>query len=233
MSVATEKCKEQVYKMGLRMGTSGLVTGTWGNISARVPRENLVVISPSGIPYATLQPRDMVVLDMDGRVVEGERKPSTEYRLHLGIYNARPDVQAIMHTHSVFASALAVARKPIPPILEDLAQTVGNGVAVARYARAGTEELARAAVEALENRGAVLLANHGVVGVGRNLEEAFMVCQVVEKSAKVYVWADLVGQPAVLPLEEVEALRDCYLNSYSQVCTRNCPGVIPRPGNSH
>ncbi|MQL51720.1 class II aldolase/adducin family protein [Desulfofundulus thermobenzoicus] len=233
MSVATEKYKEQVYKMGLRMGTSGLVTGTWGNISARVPRENLVVISPSGIPYATLQPRDMVVLDMEGRVVEGERKPSTEYRLHLGIYNARPDVQAIMHTHSVFASALAVARKPIPPILEDLAQMVGNGVAVARYARAGTEELARAAVEALENRGAVLLANHGVVGVGRNLEEAFMVCQVVEKSAKVYVWADLVGQPAVLPLEEVEVLRDCYLNSYSQVCMRNCPGVFPRPGNSH
>ncbi|MDK2888927.1 MAG: L-fuculose-phosphate aldolase [Thermoanaerobacter sp.] len=221
MTVAAEKYKEQVYKMGLRMATSGLVTGTWGNLSARVPRENLVVITPSGLPYATLQVRDMVVLDMNGQVVEGERRPSTEFQLHLAIYRARPDVYAVMHTHSVFASALAVARKPIPPILEDLAQTVGDGVPVASYARAGTEELARAAVEALGNRGAVLLANHGVVGVGRNLEEAFMVCQIVEKSAKVYVWADLVGKPAILPPDEVQALRDSYLNSYSQAAVRN------------
>ncbi|SHE53213.1 L-fuculose-phosphate aldolase [Desulfofundulus australicus DSM 11792] len=221
MTVAVEKYKEQVYKMSLRMATSGLVTGSWGNISARVPREELVVITPSGIPYANLQARDMVVLDLDGRVVEGEKRPSTEFMLHLAIYHARPDVYAVMHTHSVFASALAVARKPIPPILEDLAQTVGNGVAVASYARAGTEELARAAVEALGDRGAVLLANHGVVGVGRNLEEAFMVCQIVEKSAKVYVWADLVGQPAILPAEEVEALRSSYLQGYSLAMVRN------------
>lgn len=230
MTVATEKYKEKVYKTGLRMAASGLVTGTWGNLSARVPRENLVVITPSGLPYAGLQAADMVVMDLDGRVVEGERRPSTEYRLHLAVYRARGDVHAVMHTHSVFASALAVARRPIPPILEDLAQVVGGEVAVARYARAGTDELAAAAVEALGRRGAVLLANHGVVGVGRDLEEALMVCQIVEKSAKVFVWADMVGQPAVLSAEEVTALRDCYLNDYGQPGGRECVGVIPRPG---
>ncbi|WP_051276110.1 class II aldolase/adducin family protein [Desulfovirgula thermocuniculi] len=232
MTVATEKYKEQVFKMAQRMATSGLVTGTWGNLSARVPREDLVVITPSGVPYFLLQPRDMVVLDLEGRVVEGEKRPSTESRLHLAIYRARPDVFAVMHTHSVFASALAVARRPIPPILEDLAQVVGDGVPVAAYARAGTEELARAAVEALGNRGAVLLANHGMVGVGRNLEEAFMVCQIVEKSAKVYLWAELIGQAAVLPAEEVEALRSCYLDEYSREYIKACAGAIPRPGGS-
>ncbi|OAT81286.1 class II aldolase/adducin family protein [Desulfotomaculum copahuensis] len=229
MTVATEKYKEQVYKTGARMAASGLVTGTWGNLSARVTGENLVVITPSGLPYAGLQARDMVVMNLEGRVVEGEKRPSTEYQLHLAIYRARADVNAVMHTHSVFASALAVARRAIPPILEDLAQVVGGSVAVAAYARAGTAELAASAVEALGGHGAVLLANHGVVGVGRNLEEVLTVCQIVEKAAKVFVWADLVGQPAVLPEAEVAALRDCYLTSYGQPGGR-CAGGIPRPG---
>ncbi|MGB9804341.1 class II aldolase/adducin family protein [Desulfofundulus sp.] len=86
MTVAAEKYKEQVYRMALRMATSGLVTGTWGNLSARVPREDLVVITPSGLPYSKLQVRDMVVMDMSGRVVEGEQRPSTEFQLHLAIY---------------------------------------------------------------------------------------------------------------------------------------------------
>lgn len=215
MSIATEKVREQVARYGLRMGACGLVTGVWGNVSARVPKEELFVLTPSGMPYKELIGKDMVVLNMRGEVVDGEHRPSTEYILHLAIYQARPDVNAIMHTHSIYASAMAVARKPIPPILEDLVQMVGGGVPVAPYARAGSPELAKSVARAIDSRGAVLLANHGVVGVGRTLEEAFIVCQIVEKSACVYAWANLVGDAVTLEPEEVKELRDNYLFSYS------------------
>ncbi|MGB9847471.1 MAG: class II aldolase/adducin family protein [Desulfotomaculales bacterium] len=216
MSVAAEKIREQVARYGSRMATAGLVAGTWGNLSARVPKEECIVITPSGLPYNNLTGKDMVVLNMQGEVLEGERRPSTEYMLHLAIYRARPDVNAILHTHSIYASALAVVRKPIPPILEDLVQMVGGGVPVAPYARAGTKELARVAAETLGSLGAVLLANHGVVGVGRTLEEALVVCQIVEKSACVYLWSRLAGDSHVLPPEEVKELREVYLSSYGQ-----------------
>lgn len=222
MSIAAEKVREQVARYGIRMASCGLVTGTWGNISGRVPKEELFVVTPSGLPYSELAGKDMVVLNMQGEVVEGEHRPSTEYLLHLAIYRVRPEVNAIMHTHSIFASALAVARKPIPPILEDLVQMVGGGVPVAPYARAGTPELAKVAAETLGPLGAVLLANHGVVGAGRTLEEAFIVCQLVEKSACVYAWANLVGDAVLLASEEVKALRDNYLSSYSQNLTAVC-----------
>ncbi|MBC7324008.1 MAG: class II aldolase/adducin family protein, partial [Moorella sp. (in: Bacteria)] len=147
----------------------------------------------------------------------------SEYMLHQAIYRARPEVNAVMHTHSIYASALAVTRKPVPPILEDLVQMVGGGVPVAPYARAGTPELARVAAETLGSLGAVLLANHGVVGVGRTLEEAFIVCQIVEKAACVYIWACLAGEAAALPPEEVKILRDHYLLSYGRHLLREAP----------
>lgn len=216
MSIAEEKAKEQVVKMGRSMSVAGLVTGTWGNLSMRVPKNNHIVITPSGMPYGTLQVRDMVVLDMTGRVIDGERKPSTEYLMHVAIYRERPDVHAIMHTHSVYASAMAVARKPIPPILEDMAQLVGGAVSVAEYGRAGTQALANLTVRALGQCNAVLLANHGLVGVGRTLEEVMQVCQIVEKSAQVYIWAELIGTPMILPAMEVKFLRENFLAHYGQ-----------------
>ncbi|SFR01122.1 class II aldolase/adducin family protein [Desulfoscipio geothermicus] len=216
MSVTAEKVKEQVLKTGLRMAGSGLVAGTWGNITARVPGEHIFVVTPSGIPYDAMSKTDLVVVDGGGRVIEGERRPSTELKLHLAVYNARPDAGAIVHTHSVYASALAVAGKPLPPILEDQVQLAGDEVPVARYARAGTSNLAAVAVEALGQNNAVLLANHGLVGIGRTVEEAFTVCQVVEKAARVYTLAELLGRAAIIPPGEVVALRDAYLTAYGQ-----------------
>lgn len=216
MSIAEEKAKEQAVKMGRSMSVAGLVTGTWGNLSMRVPKNNHLIITPSGMLYSVLQVRDMVVLDMTGRVIDGDRKPSSEYLMHVAIYRDRPDVHAIMHTHSVYASAMAVARKSIPPILEDLAQLVGGAVPVAEYARAGTQDLANLVVRALGKCNAVLMANHGLVGVGRTLEEAMQVCQIVEKSAQVYMWAELIGTPVILPAQEVDVLRNNYLEHYGQ-----------------
>ncbi len=216
MTVAVEKTKEQVLKIAARMASAGLVTGAWGNVSARVPGEHLYVITPSGIPYDAMDKMDLVVVDGGGQVMEGERRPSTEIKLHLAIYRARDDAGAVMHTHSVFASALAVAGKPLPPVLEDQVQLAGGEVPVARYARAGTGNLAAAAVEALGQANAVLLANHGLVGLGRSVEEAYQVCLVVEKAAQVYAWASLLGGAAVIPPDEVRALREMFLTSYGQ-----------------
>lgn len=207
ISVTAEKAKDLVLKAGVKMAGAGLVIGAWGNISQRMKKENLVVITPSGMPYCCLKMADIVVVDMEGRVVEGERRPSTEYLMHLEIYKKRWDVDAIVHTHSIYASSLAVARLPIPPILEDMVSLVGGEVPVTEYARAGTGELARAAAEKFDRSNAVLLANHGVVGVGNNLEEALMVCHIVEKAAQVYILSRTIGHPYVLPESDVALLR--------------------------
>ena len=216
MNLLAEKAREQVARAGVRMARAGLVLGTWGNVSCRVAREDLVVVTPSGMAYDALQPRDIVVVDLDGNLVEGERRPSTELALHLAIYRARPDVKAVMHTHSVFASAMAVAQLPVPPVVEDVAQIVGGVVPVAEYAPAGSLELAAKVVNALGQGNAVLLANHGMVGVGGSLEEAFNVCQIVEKAAQIYLWASLAGTPVILEEDEVQTLRQGYLVTYGQ-----------------
>jgi len=211
-----ERVKEQIVKTGARMAAAGLVTGSWGNLSARLPGESLYVITPSGIPYDVIDKTDLVVVDGAGRIIEGVRKPSTELLLHTAIYSAFPQVGAIVHSHSIYASALAVAGKTLPAILEDQVQLVGGAVPVARYARAGTADLAAASVEALGQSKAVLLANHGLVGVGSTVEEAYQVCLVVEKTSQVYILAELIGQAAVIPPGDVAAVRESFMTGYGQ-----------------
>jgi len=216
MAAAAEEIKEQVLAIGASMAAAGLVTGAWGNISARLPGESLYVITPSGIPYDVIGKTDLVVVDDAGRIIEGDRKPSTELLLHTAIYSAFSQVGAIVHSHSIYASALAVAGKTLPAILEDQVQLVGGAVPVARYARAGTADLAVASVEALGQSKAFLLANHGLVGVGRTVAEAYQVCQIVEKTAQVYIFAQFIGQAVIIPPEDVAAVRESYLTGYGQ-----------------
>ena len=159
-----EETRRAVVEAGLKMIKSHLVVGTWGNISARVKGEELVAITPSGIDYDMITPEDIVVLDFEGNVVDGEKKPSIEYNMHIEVYKQRPDVNAVVHTHSEFCTAMAIARKPIPPAAEDLVQIVGGEVRVSEYKFPGSKELGYAAVKALEGRNAVLLANHGCLG---------------------------------------------------------------------
>lgn len=206
----------KVVKKGIELLTANLTVGTWGNISCRVPGESLIVISPSGLTYESLVPEDIVVLDLEGNIINGLRKPSVELPLHLAIYNAREDVQAIVHTHSAYATAMAVARKEIPAAVEDLVQIVGGNVRVNEYAHPGTKELGINTVKALEGRNAVLLANHGMLGVGRDLDEAFRVCQIVEKSAHIVLLAQLMGRVIPLSHADVDGMRNFYLDAYGQ-----------------
>lgn len=208
--------RKRVVEKGMQILSSNLTVGTWGNISSRIPKEDYIAITPSGMNYDQLLPEDIVILDLEGNKITGAHKPSTELPLHLEIYNARNDVQAIVHTHSPYATAMAVARREIPGAVEDLVQIVGGNVRVNEYAMPGTKQLGINTVKAMEGRNAVLLANHGMLGVGRDLEEAFRVCQVVEKSAQIVILAQLIGGVVELTQDDIDGMRDYYLNSYGQ-----------------
>lgn len=210
------KAKERVAKFCKKISESNLMIGTWGNLSRYLPEEQQVVITPSGIAYDDIKPHMMVVLNMAGEVVDGELNPSSELKLHLAIYKARPDLRAIMHTHSAYASALAVSGVPIPPIMEDMAAIIGNQVPVAAYALAGSEQLSINAVRAMKDKKAVLLANHGVIGVGDCLQEAMNVCLMVERCAQVYFMARQVGTPRTLSPADVATVRQFYISEYGQ-----------------
>jgi len=210
------KTRKNVVEKGIEIIAQNLTVGTWGNISSRVPGENCIAITPTGMNYDTLVPEDIVVVDLIGNIVSGNRKPSIEVPLHLSIYKAREDVQAIVHTHSAYATAMAVARKEILGAVEDLVQIVGGNVRVNEYALPGTEQLGINTVKALEGRNAVLLANHGMLGVGRDLDEALKVCQVVEKSAQIVLLAQLMGGAVELSQGDIDGMRNFYLQVYGQ-----------------
>ena len=212
----TSKTKAEILAIGCAMLDKGLVAGTWGNISARIEGTQYIAVTPSGKGYREITADDIVVVDINGIIIEGSYKPSSELPLHLAIYQARPDVQAIIHTHSVFASACAVAHKSIPPIIEDLVQLAGGSVDVATYALPGTDMLAQNVVAALAGKNAVLLANHGVVGCGQSLAEGMMACELVEKAAQIFIYANQIGGAQVLSNDDVEVMHKFYVEYYRQ-----------------
>lgn len=209
--------RNELLEAAQRMVSTGLVTSVWGNVSARVPGTNLVAVTPSGVEYETMTADMLPLVDLDTeQVVDGKLKPTSELPLHLAVYRAREDVLGVMHTHSVYASAFSVAHKEIPPLIEDMAQVVGGSVSVAKYALPGGPELAKYVIKSLGQKSAVLMANHGVVGVGPTVAEALRVCMIVEKGAQIYAIAKQIGSPVLLSHEDVEWLRDKYKNYYGQ-----------------
>jgi len=159
-------------------------------------------------------PTDITVIDNLGKVIDGQLRPSSEMPLHLAVYKARPDIAAIVHTHSIYASACAVAHKEIPPMIEDMVQVIGGTVAVARYALPGTEELAINTANSLADKNGVLLANHGVIGCGRSLGEALTACELIEKAARIYIYSMAFGGPCILNDSDVAVMHKHYLTHY-------------------
>ena len=197
--------REEVARVARQMISSGLVTGTSGNVSARTPEGN-VLITPSGLDYGQLEPDDVVLVDLEKNVLEGALEPSSETPMHTGIYRARPQVDAVVHTHSRFATTLACLGLEIPPVHYMLTTLSQDGrIPLAPYATYGTEELAGYASESLgESRNACLLQNHGTITVGESAEEAFSRTVVLEEMAEVYYRARLAGEPVFLSPEQVE-----------------------------
>ena len=211
-----EQAQEAVIQAVKEMVSSKLVASTWGNVSARIDNTDLIVITPTGIDYNSLDAKDLAVIDFDGRQLAGRHRPSSEQHLHIALLKNRLDIHAVMHTHSVFASAFSVIREPIPPIIEDMVQIAGGHIPVAPYFLPGTQELADGVVQTIGDLYGVLMSNHGFVGVGRSAHEAFKVCLVVEKAAQIYYYARTMAMPHIISDDHVDIMRTEYLQIYSK-----------------
>ena len=189
--------REAVVRYGRKLITAQLTTGSGGNLSVCNRERALVAIKPSGVDYFDLTPEDVVVLDLDGRIVEGRLRPSSESGFHLGLLRSRADISAVVHTHSVYATTLACLGWELPPV-HYLVGYSGDKVPIAPYATFGTPELAKHIVRAMGSYNACLLANHGMVAVANNLATAFAVAEQIELVARIYYQARSVGEPRIL-----------------------------------
>lgn len=201
--------RREVVRFGNRMVAAGLTSGTGGNLSVRNPQENLVAVGPSGVPYDEVTPERVAVVDPDGAMVEGDDKPSSEFRFHLAIYEKRPEVRAVVHTHSPYATTMACLHWEIPAV-HYMVGLAGKRVSVAPYATFGSEELARNVADALGDRNAVLLANHGLVAVGRDMPAAFAVAEEIEFVARIYFQTRCVGIPPIIPESEMDRVLEKF-----------------------
>ena len=179
--------KKLLVEAGQKMYNSHLTVETWGNISVCDRQENLVYITPSGMNYCTVTEDDMVIVNMKGEQMEGIRKPSIEKPMHIAVYNARPDVSAVIHAHPIYSTAFSSMGDDIPLIHDEAAQTLGDTVRTAEYALPGSAEIAENCIKALGSKAnACLLRSHGSICVGRNIENCFKVAMVLEMVAQIY-----------------------------------------------
>lgn len=211
-----KELREKVIEIALKAQKEKLIPLTMGNFSARDKKTGYICITPSGMEYEKLTASDIVVLDSEGNVIDGERKPSIEAPLHCAVYRRRMDVFGVAHTHSVFATAWAACNESIPVVVAELAALIGGPVECAIYKPMGSLELAETAAIRLKDRHAILLANHGVLAVGPDIESAFANAVVVEEGAKIAYYAKQIGVMSLIPEEECKALRKTTLEKYGQ-----------------
>ncbi|MDG2334359.1 MAG: class II aldolase/adducin family protein [Myxococcota bacterium] len=193
-----QQIKNSVLSTAREMIAGGLVEGTAGNLSARLDAER-VILTPASLSYKTMDCSDLVITDLKGKVLEGTRQPTTEMALHLTCLANHADIAAVVHCHPVYASMFAVNREPIPSLIEEFDIHVGGDVPVADYQETGSQALATEVSRHLDERGAVLMANHGLLCVGKDLEDALSVALLVERTAKIVWGARLIGKPLALP----------------------------------
>ena len=192
-----------------RLLREGLVEGTAGNLSARTEDGN-VLLSPTSLAYETMTPDDLALCDLAGNVLAGARRPTTEQALHLAVLRAYPELGAVIHSHAKFATMFAVAREPIPCVIEEFQIYVGGEVAVANYALTGSDALGEECAKHLAQRGAVLMANHGLLAAGRDLAQAYHVTALVERTAEIVWGARLLGRVEPLPQETLAKFAPVY-----------------------
>jgi L-ribulose-5-phosphate 4-epimerase len=211
-----EGLRQRVIDVALKAQREKLIPLTMGNFSARDKVTGYICITPSGMEYEKLTTSDIVIMNVDGNVVEGRRKPSIEAPLHCAVYRRRGDVFGVSHTHSVFATAWAACNESIPVVVAELAALIGGPVECAIYKPMGSLELAETAALRLKDRHAILLANHGVLAVGHDIEASFANAVVVEEGAKIAFYARQIGVMRLIPEEECKSLRKNTLEKYGQ-----------------
>lgn len=211
-----EALRQKLWQLHLELPKNNLVTWTSGNVSARDPETGYVVIKPSGVHYADLQPEHMVIVDLGGNCVEGDLKPSSDTASHLYIYRHRPDVYGAVHTHSPYATAFAALGRPIPVFLTAMADEFGGPIPCGGFALIGGEQIGQVVVESIGDSPAVLLKNHGVFTIGPSASAAVKAAVMVEDVART-VWLALqLGQPDEIPPQDVAKLHHRYTHEYGQ-----------------
>ena len=211
-----DELKKLVCELDKELPKRGLVTMTSGNVSGRDPVSGYAVVKPSGVSFEALTPEDMVLVDLNGSVVEGTRKPSVDMPTHLYIYRHRPDVNGIVHTHSNYATSFAALGQPIPAVLTAIADEFGGPIPCGPYCQIGEEEIGQAVVEHIGSSPAILLRSHGVFTIGPTPQAAFKAAVMVEDVAKTVHLAMLRGTPMPIPPEEVERGHRRYVEKYGQ-----------------
>ena len=210
MTMLAESARSEIVETAQSLERRGLLSLTAGNLSARV-EEKLLAITPTGMPYGEIEPRDIVICDLDGHVVDGIRRPSSELPFHSAVLRSRPDAHAVVHTHSPFATTVAVLGHTIPAVHYVVAALELDTVPLVPYCTFGSPELADAITAALSDGGnAALLANHGALALGGDIAHAARSAELLEFLAMVYYRSLAVGDPVVLPAEEIAKVRGQY-----------------------
>jgi len=211
-----EDLKEEVFNAALKLREYGLVTLSGGNVSGRDPETNYIVVTPSGVDYEKLSPKDMVIVDIDGNKIEGDLKPSVDLNDILFIIKHKPEVNAVIHTHSPYASCFAILNEEIPCSITTLANEVGGSVPIAEYAPVLSGETGPSVVKVIGDKRACLLANHGVITVGPSVRNALVAAVMLESAAKSHYLARSIGEPVLLVEPEIKKAREIFLNVYGQ-----------------
>lgn len=211
-----ETLKDELLKLNLELPKNNLVAWTAGNVSARDAETGLVAIKPSGVRYEDLKAGDMVILDLNGKIIEGDLKPSSDTASHLYIYRHRPDVNGIVHTHSRYATAFAAVGRSIPCVLTAMGDEFGGPIPCGGFALIGDEEIGKLVVESIGDSPAVLLKNHGVFTIGKTAQDAVKAAVMTEDVAATVWLAMSLGNPDVIAPEDIKRLHDRYTNVYGQ-----------------
>jgi len=204
--------KKEIVQLCQSLLNEGHVIGSAGNVSVRIKNEEkeIILITPSNVRYDEMKTEDILVIDLSGNILEGERNPSVEKYLHLNIYHSREDVNAVIHSHGIFSTILSTQKLSLPPIIEELIPYLGGEIECAEYGEAGTEELANNVINSLKEKNAVLLANHGNICCGSHLKGAYMVLKYLERGSKIYYLAKLLKDPNLLPEDTIDYEKDIF-----------------------
>lgn len=200
--------KQEVHQWTKQSYDEKLFAGTSGNLSMYDRESGVMVITPTSIPYETIQVDDMVAMKLDGTIVDGHYRPSSEWRMHARIYLEKQDVNAVVHTHSPYATAFAVVNQNIPCILIEMVPFIGGDVPLARFAMPGTEDVGIEAVKALKERNGCLMANHGVLAVGKDLDQAHIRAVYIEDAAKICALAKGIGPLTLMSEQQIQAMKN-------------------------
>jgi L-ribulose-5-phosphate 4-epimerase len=211
-----EAMRREICRLNVELVRFGLVAWTSGNVSGRDPDTGYVVIKPSGILYEALTPENMVVVNLDGEVIEGVYKPSSDTLAHVYVYRERADVNGVVHTHSCYATAWAAAGRSIPPVLTAICDEFGGPIPVGAYAAIGGDQIGREIIRSIGDSPAILMKNHGVFTVGKTPEAAVKAAVMVEDVAKTVYFASQLGMPEELAPEEVKRAHRRYAEQYGQ-----------------